>query len=103
MNKKFADLAWEQYLYWQENDKSKLKKINKLIKDIERNGVLDGIGEPEALKYELKGFYSRRIDQEHRLVYKIVENEIYIASCKSHYKEVKIENERTKNEKKLTF
>lgn len=99
MIKKFDDLAWEQYLYWQENDKSKLKKINKLIKDIERNGVLDGIGEPEALKYELHGLYSRRIDQEHRLVYDVKGNEIRIASCKSHYKEVKIENERTENEK----
>lgn len=85
MNKVFADIAWEDYLYWQINDKSKLKKINKLIKSIERDGYSNGLGKPEPLKHQFSGYWSRRIDSEHRLIYKVDINNIYIVSCKDHY------------------
>jgi len=86
MIKAWVEVAWTEYLYWQTQDKKTLRKINELIKDIERNGALNGIGKPEALKYR-KG-YSRRIDETNRLVYTIDENGIlYILSCKGHYKE----------------
>ena len=76
--------SWEDYLYWQKTDKSKLKKINELIKDIARN-PFDGLGKPEALKHKYVGFWSRRIDHEHRLIYRVVEDEIQIAKCRFHY------------------
>lgn len=85
MNKVFSDDAWEQYMYWQTEDKRILRKINDLIRDIERNGN-QGLGKPEALKHELSGFWSRRITGEHRLVYSIDADNIYIASCRSHYR-----------------
>lgn len=66
----FTDNGWEDYLYWQKEDKKKLKRINSLIEDVRRNGNLNGIGKPETLKGNLQGFYSRRIDSEHRLVYR---------------------------------
>ena len=77
--------AWTDYVNLQSQDKKTVKRINLLIKDIMRNGVLDGIGNPEALKYDLSGWYSRRIDAKNRLVYKIVDNTIKIAQCKEHY------------------
>ena len=80
----WSDHAWEDYLYWQTQDKKILKRINQLIKDIDRNGY-EGIGKPEPLKYELQGYWSRRIDDEHRLVYLIVDNNIEIVSCRLHY------------------
>ena len=84
MNKLWTDDGWADYLYWQSQDKKTLKRINELIKDIERNGVLNGIGKPEALKYR-KGF-SRRIDETNRLVYAIDENVVlWIISCRGHY------------------
>lgn len=76
--------AWEDYLWWQTEDRRTLKRINQLIKDIARNGN-QGIGKPEALKHGLSGYWSRRITDEHRLVYKVVESEIRIASCRYHY------------------
>ncbi len=85
MNKLFSDDAWNDYLYWQQNDKKKLIRINKLIKSIERDGYSNGIGKPELFKYNLSSYWSRRINDEHRIVYKIVGNEIYIASCRVHY------------------
>ena len=85
MNKIWADEAWEEYLYWQGQDKKTLKRINSLIKSIERDGVCQGIGKPESLKYR-KG-YSRRIDDQNRLVYDVVDGKIYSASCKGHYEE----------------
>ena len=69
----FMDHGWEDYLYWKQEDRKKLKRINTLIEDVKRNGNLTGIGKPEALKGNLQGFYSRRIDSEHRLVYRIDE------------------------------
>ena len=80
----WTEEAWEDYLYWQKTDKSKLKKINELIKDIARN-PFDGLGKPEALKHKYAGFWSRRIDHEHRLIYRVVEDEIQIAKCRFHY------------------
>ena len=84
MIKVWSDHAWEDYLCWQTQDKKILKRINQLIKDIDRNGY-EGIGKPESLKYELQGYWSRRIDDEHRLVYRIVDNNIEIVSCRLHY------------------
>jgi len=80
----FTVNAWEDYVYWQSIDKKTVKKINELLKDIQRN-PFDGIGKPEALKNDLAGYWSRRIDHEHRLVYQILENEISIFSCRFHY------------------
>ena len=76
--------AWKDYLYWQKQDKSIVKKINLLIRDIER-APFAGKGKPEMLKHNWVGFYSRRINREHRLVYKILENQIIIAQCRYHY------------------
>lgn len=76
--------AWQDYLSWQNQDKNTLKRINELIKDMARD-PFDGIGKPEALKGNLSGFYSRRINSEHRLVYAIDETTIYIIACKWHY------------------
>ena len=80
----WSESSWEDYLFWQRNDKKILKRINTLIKDIKRN-PFEGIGKPEALKFELSGFWSRRIDSEHRLVYKVKDKSIYIISCRFHY------------------
>ena len=77
--------AWDDYLYWQTQDKKTIKRINQLIKDIERNGPLTGIGEPEALKGNLQGEFSRRINEKDRLVYHIEDGRIYIAACRGHY------------------
>lgn len=80
----FTELSWEDYLFWQKNDKQKLKRINELLKDISRNSY-GGIGKPEPLKHNYAGFWSRRIDEEHRLIYRVVEDEIQIAKCRFHY------------------
>ncbi|MCB2291305.1 Txe/YoeB family addiction module toxin [Clostridium sp. CS001] len=84
MKKVWSDEAWSDYIEWQSQDKRTLKKINQLIKDIDCNGYT-GIGKPEPLKYELQGFWSRRIDGENRLVYRIEDEQIEIAQCKTHY------------------
>jgi toxin YoeB len=84
MTIKFSENAWKDYLYWQKMDKKVLKKINELVKDISRT-PFEGIGKPEALKYDLAGLWSRRIDLEHRLVYKIEDDELLIYSCRFHY------------------
>ena len=76
--------AWAEYVEWQTTDKRVLKRINMLIRDIQRNGN-QGIGKPEPLKHELSGYWSRRITSEHRLVYKMTETEIRIAACRYHY------------------
>ena len=85
MNKSWTDVAWIEYQYWISQDKKIFKKINELIKDIERNGVLNGIGKPEALKHR-KG-YSRRIDEKNRLIYEIINGQLYILNCKGHYED----------------
>ncbi|MCU0351924.1 MAG: Txe/YoeB family addiction module toxin [Flavobacterium sp.] len=80
----FTELSWEDYLYWQKNDKQKIKRINELLKDISRHPY-EGIGKPEPLKFNYSGFWSRRIDEEHRLIYRVVDDEVQIAKCKFHY------------------
>jgi len=85
MNLGFADDAWDDYLYWQKNDKKILNKINRLIKEIGRE-PFEGIGEPEPLKYNWSSYWSRRITIEQRLVYKVVGDNLMIAQCRYHYR-----------------
>ena len=84
MHKIWHDSAWEEYLYWQTQDKKTLKRINNLLKDIDRNGY-QCIGRPEALSGDLAGFWSVKIDEKNRIVFRIVNNRIEIAQCGSHY------------------
>jgi toxin YoeB len=84
MNLLFTSGSWEDYLYWQKNDKKILKRINLLIKETIRN-PFEGVGKPEPLKHQLQGCWSRRIDLEHRLVYEITDTTVRIISCKFHY------------------
>ena len=79
------DEAWKEYVEWQTSDRKIVKKINELIKDIQRNGN-EGIGKPEPLQHELSGYWSRRIDYKNRLVYKISDTQITIVACANHYK-----------------
>ena len=84
MNKRWEDKAWDEYVYWQNQDHKTLKRINDLIKNIERNGAAVGIGKPEKLRY--RDGWSRRIDETNRLVYDIDEQGyLYIISCRGHY------------------
>lgn len=80
----FMDDAWDDYLYWQQTDKSMLKKINSLIKEISRT-PFQGTGKPEPLKENLSGFWSRRINHEHRLVYTVEDGKVIILQCRYHY------------------
>ena len=80
----WSSQTWEDYLWWQKQDRKVLKRINTLLKDIQRNGN-EGIGKPEALRNNLSGYWSRRITEEHRLVYKIVGNSVRIAAVRYHY------------------
>ena len=82
----FTETAFSQYLYWQAQDKRTLKKINRLLQSIDRDGSLNGIGKPEILKY-LGGNYSRRIDEQKRLIYTIAEDTIIVKACKGHYED----------------
>ena len=80
----FAEKAWEDYLFWQSTDKAQVKRINTLIKDITRH-PFEGIGLPEPLKHDWAGYWSRRIDQEHRLLYRVTDNHLLIVQCRFHY------------------
>jgi len=80
----FVDESWEDYLYWQKTDKKILSKINDLLKDVSRT-PFSGLGKPEPLKHKYKGFWSRRIDGEHRLIYKVKDDGKLIAKCRFHY------------------
>ncbi len=80
----FSTRAREDYLWWQQQDRRVLKRINLLVQDVVRKGN-EGIGKPEPLKHGFQGYWSRRITDEHRLVYKVVENEVRIAACRYHY------------------
>jgi toxin YoeB len=80
----FSESDWEEYLYWQKTDKKMVQRINELIKAIVRTPC-DGIGKPEPLKHGLKGYWLRRINDEHRVVYKIQDDSLLIAQCKYHY------------------
>ena len=82
----FVERSWNEYNSWQEDDKKVYKKLQKLIKEIMRD-PFDGIGKPELLKNNLAGYWSRRITDEHRLVYKVEQNQLIIISCKYHYDE----------------
>ena len=84
MNKKFTDEAWDDYQHWVINDKKLLKRINMLIKDIDRN-PFEGIGKPEPLKANLQGYWSRRIDNKHRIVYAVENEQIVFISLRFHY------------------
>ncbi len=81
----FSDQAWEEFLYWISQDKKTIKKICRLIDDISRNGAMQGEGKPEALKGDLQGLYSRRINAQDRLIYRVKDNMIEILSCRGHY------------------
>lgn len=81
----WTDEAWADYVYWQSQDRKTIKRINQLIKDIERSGNMQGIGKPEPLQYELQEFFSRRIDEKNRLVYVKEEDALTILSCRYHY------------------
>ena len=80
----FEAAAWEDYLYWQQNDNQVLCKVNQLIRNIQRDSFA-GLGKPEGLKYDLAGFWSRRITDEHRIVYTVSDGQILIAQCRYHY------------------
>lgn len=80
----FVEESWEDYLYWQKVDKKMLKRINTLLKDISRQPY-EGIGKPEPLKHNYRGFWSRRINDEHRLIYQVTDHEIRIIKCRYHY------------------
>ena len=84
MNLIFADHAWDDYLYWQKTDKKMVKRINSLIKDIQRS-PFEGIGKPEPLKHALSGYWSRRINDEHRIIYKVDSESVHIAQLRYHY------------------
>lgn len=84
MIKIWSDAAWEDYLCWQQQDRKTLKRINQLLKDIDRNPYA-GIDKPEPLKHERKGYWSRRIDDTNRLIYRIENGRIEIAQCRAHY------------------
>ena len=80
----WAEKVWEDYLYWQQTDKKNLKRINTLVKNIARD-PFSGLGDPEPLKHNWSGYWSRRIDREHRLVYKVTNEAIIIVQCRYHY------------------
>ncbi len=80
----WAENAWDDYLYWQSIDKKIIKRINLLIKDIQRR-PFNGIGDPEPLKHNWSGYWSRRIDKEHRIIYKLTDEALYIVQCRYHY------------------
>ncbi len=84
MNVSFTENAWADYLYWQKTDKKVIKRINELIKDIKRN-PFEGIGKPEGLKYDLAGKWSRRVTDEHRMVYQVDGENLIIYTCRYHY------------------
>ena len=80
----FETAAWEDYLFWQQSDKQVLRRVNQLIRDTQRDPFA-GLGKPEPLKHDLAGFWSRRITDEHRIVYKMDGDEVLIAQCRHHY------------------
>jgi toxin YoeB len=84
VNYVFTDRAWDDYTYWQSIDRKVLKRINELLRDIERNGDT-GIGKPELLRHGFHGYSSRRISREHRLIYKVVDQDVLVAACRYHY------------------
>jgi toxin YoeB len=84
VNYVFTDRAWDDYTYWKSIDRKVLKRINELLRDIERNGDT-GIGKPELLRHGFHGYSSRRISREHRLIYKVADQDVLVAACRYHY------------------
>jgi len=84
MNNSWSDEGWEDYLYWQNSDRKTLKRVNELIRDIERD-PFRGKGKPEPLRHEWQGYWSRRINDKDRIIYRIHNNQLEIATCRSHY------------------
>lgn len=84
MNRQFSEHAWKDIMEWMREDRKAVRRIDALLNDIERNGH-EGMGKPEPLRYELSGYWSRRITEKDRLIYKFDETTIYIAACKGHY------------------
>jgi len=84
MNVRWTSFAWEDYLFWQEEDKKIVRRINALVKDIQRS-PFEGIGKPERLRHDKSGYWSRRIDKEHRILYKVVDDTLHIVQCRFHY------------------
>lgn len=84
MTLSWAEKAWQDYLYWQQTNKKTLRRINAIIKDIQRQ-PFSGLGDPEPLKHNWSGYWSRRIDREHRLIYKVMDDAIIIVQCRYHY------------------
>ncbi|MEE8399513.1 MAG: Txe/YoeB family addiction module toxin [Desulfobacterales bacterium] len=84
MKLKWAEQAWEDYLHWQETDKKILRRVNRIIMETMRN-PFEGIGDPEPLRHNWKGYWSRRINREHRFVYRVKQEELLIAQCRYHY------------------
>ncbi len=82
----FSTAGWEEYVYWQQHDRKQLKRINRILEECLRTPY-EGIGKPEPLKWELHGYWSRRIDNEHRLIYKVKDKNILIISCRHHYEQ----------------
>ncbi|NBQ56917.1 MAG: Txe/YoeB family addiction module toxin [Opitutaceae bacterium] len=82
----FSTKAWEEYLYWQGTDEKQVRRINQLIKEVMRE-PFSGIGKPEPLRHALQGYWSRRIDSEHRLVYKVVDEQLWVAQVRFHYRD----------------
>jgi len=82
----FSSKSWEEYLYWQETDPKRLRRINQLLKEVMRE-PLAGIGKPEPLQHAFRGYWSRRIDGEHRMVYKVVGDQLWIAQLRFHYRD----------------
>jgi toxin YoeB len=85
VNGRFSERAWEDYLHWQQFDRKLLKQINSLLQDISRDDPYEGIGKPEPLKHAFSGFWSRRISDEHRLVYRVADGVIEVAQARYHY------------------
>ncbi|TLG17814.1 Txe/YoeB family addiction module toxin [Nocardia cyriacigeorgica] len=81
----FTDTGWTDYLHWQSADRAMLKKLNRLIDEIRRNGNAEGTGKPEPLRQNLSGWWSRRIDHEHRIVYRADDDSVIVIACRGHY------------------
>ncbi|MBF6413274.1 Txe/YoeB family addiction module toxin [Nocardia cyriacigeorgica] len=81
----FTDTGWTDYLHWQSADRAMLKKLNRLIDEIRRNGNAEGTGKPESLRQNLSGWWSRRIDHEHRIVYRADDDSVIVIACRGHY------------------
>jgi toxin YoeB len=81
----FTEQGWDDYLYWQQHDRALLKRVNALLTDITRNPY-EGIGKPEPLRHSYQGWWSRRINDEHRLIYRVLDDAVWVSNCRYHYR-----------------